>query len=67
MRVETWCVCVCVLTTSPGIDSRVVLIVKVRLVHAAEGFHLYFSVLEQAQLGKQGQTHKPQLENTHTY
>lgn len=61
------CVCACVYTSSPRVNSRVVLIVEVWLIQVGKGLKLQLSVLEEIQFGEEGQTHKPELEHTHTH
>lgn len=51
-----------VCTSSPRVNSGVVLIVQVWLIQVAKGLNLQFSILEEVQLGEEGQPHEPQLE-----
>ncbi|KAF3844634.1 hypothetical protein F7725_007797 [Dissostichus mawsoni] len=49
------------------VNSGVVLIEEVWLVQVAEWLNLQLSVLEEVQLGQEGEPHKPQLEYTNTH
>lgn len=59
-------VCMCGCTSSPRVNRRIKLIVEVWLIQVSEGLKLQLSVLEEVQLGKQGQANKPELECQHT-